>query len=262
MRRRGFVIYSDDHTSKKSTKSNNNYNNKHFRLPSVNGDNNNKDIPLSQLTCSLNKKSSKKTSTSKVVNMSVFMNSLAENNVNRNEFTTKASTIAGIADLANENYSRYKILTSNHSSLTNILESSNIDKREFSNQNDRSYLEYLRKQNSQSPVVLSERSMVIHLQNSLWKFNSKLKLLLMSNEKSFDMIMDIRILHKISSNELLLTTTDDNLPIFILHHPKNHDKLGTFIISNSYRIVLNSKSIIKLNERLSWCLNWKLIQKI
>lgn len=106
---------------------------------------------------------------------------------------------------------------------------------------------------------LNQNSLICQLQNSLHQLNSKLKILSSNSNPKFDTLLKIDDINMLSAKEIVVTNTYRKWK-FVLHNPKNdRNHVPDIRKIHLYKLAINSKAVIKLNEELQWCLQWKFV---
>lgn len=102
-------------------------------------------------------------------------------------------------------------------------------------------------------------SLIYQLQDSLYQLNSKLKIISSVNNSKFDTLLRIHDINALSSKEVMVTNSYKKWK-FVLHNPKNErNHIPDITKIHLYKLAINSKTIIKLNDELRWCLQWKFV---
>ncbi|KAG0671902.1 hypothetical protein C6P45_004777 [Maudiozyma exigua] len=110
--------------------------------------------------------------------------------------------------------------------------------------------------------ITDQNSLIYQLQDSLYQLNSKFKIISSVNNSRFDTLLRIHDINTLSSKEIMVTNSYKKWK-FVLHNPKNgHNHIPDITKIHLYKLAINSKTIIKLNDELQWCLQWKFVPVI
>lgn len=106
---------------------------------------------------------------------------------------------------------------------------------------------------------IDPNSLISQLQNSLYQLNSKLKILSNNNNSKFDTLLTIDDINNSSPKEIIVTNSYKKWK-YVLHNPKNdRNHIPDIRKIHLYKLAINSKAVIKLNNELHWCLQWKFV---
>ncbi|CAB4256247.1 some similarities with Kazachstania africana KAFR_0D02200 hypothetical protein [Maudiozyma barnettii] len=220
------------------------------------------DISLTQLSKFILKKKLKKPLESQNVNISKVINSFAlkKKNLRRSQITSKSSSLTSIVKRINKHNRYHEPKIVKWAPLNDILTNSKIkDTNTELKYSFTSYNDYIKKPPIDETSKLYQGSILSTLHESLWQFNSKLKLLEVHDKCKYDTLVGIQIIKPLSSNEIMIITSHGNFS-FILHNSRNDQHIPKLEIIQQYKLAIYSKTTIKLNDNLIWCLQWKFIQ--
>ncbi|GMM53401.1 hypothetical protein DAKH74_000170 [Maudiozyma humilis] len=125
-------------------------------------------------------------------------------------------------------------------------------------QEKRSHLTSFIKASATDHVSPKPDALTRSLKKSLWKLNSKLKIMSLPENTKFDKLITVESCNRISVNELLVKSPLEPIS-FVLHVPTNGKHFVPHTSLSRYKLALNSRSAIKLNDDLVWYLQWKFI---
>lgn len=254
MKRRGLSVYSDHAKESRSSKKG------HFRINSQPTKKHH--IPASQIFSTTLKNPNPRALKQKPINISTIINDIQKKQKQRDLSRHKNTGKTKLTAVTSLNWGRRRpkenIAQCPFSDILEEAKFRNIDRSVTDVRVVRSHLTSFTKQPARENKVIKSTALTDSLQKTLWKFNSKLKILSLPENASFDSLITVSSCKSLSPNELLVRSPHEPT-LFILHVPSNGKHFVPHTNVINHKLALNSKSAIKLSDGLMWYTQWKFL---